>query len=120
MCRAKCEHVEEAKQTSRSGRAKWRGSVGAARCSNDACLSLFDGKAERSEAQKKHNAAGERLCRKCAEEREKVTHESNNRKRKKEADTTHLKKRQVEEHRQAKQKRVVCADCTNLGFTARS
>ena len=47
-----------------------------------------------SEAQKKHNAAGERLCRNCAVEREKTVRQGNaetaNRKRKAEADAKRL------------------------------
>ena len=78
---AKCSHVK-AKKKSRSGNAKWNESVGTVRCSNDKCLSVFEEKATVSESQKKHNAAGERLCRKCAEERDTWTRESNNRKRK--------------------------------------
>eukprot|EP00959_Pyramimonas_sp_CCMP1952_P215626 4510614-Pyramimonas_sp.AAC.1 len=129
---AKCSHVK-AKQKSRSGNAKWNESVGTVRCSNDACLSLHDGKGEMSEAQKKHNAAGERLCRKCAAEREKEVRRGNaeaaNRKRKAEADakslicaacggafsdTKHLKPGQVEDHRKAKGAKVVCGGCKDL------
>eukprot|EP00959_Pyramimonas_sp_CCMP1952_P102209 2138019-Pyramimonas_sp.AAC.1 len=60
------------------------------RCTNGKCLSLCDEKAEVSDAQKKRNAAGDRLCRKCAEEQEKELRRGNaeaaNRKRKAEAD----------------------------------
>ena len=134
----KCSHVK-AKQKSRKDNAKWNESVGSLRCTNDKCLSLHDERAEMSEAQKKHNAAGERLCRKCAEEREKAVlrsnYEAGNRKRKAEADakpltcaacrgafsdTKHLKPHQVAEHRAAKGAKVVCGGCKELGFTARS
>eukprot|EP00959_Pyramimonas_sp_CCMP1952_P307008 6425595-Pyramimonas_sp.AAC.1 len=92
-----------------------------------------------SDAQKKHNAAGGRLCRKCAEEQEKEVRRGNaeaaNRKREAEADarpltraacgeafsdTKHLKHKQVENHRAAKGAKVVCGGCNTLGFTARS
>ena len=88
-----------------------------------------------SDAQKKHKAAGERLCQRCAAERQRTTLESNNRKRKAEADakpltcascrgafsdTKHLKHKQVEDHRSAKGAKVVCSGCEVLGFTARS
>eukprot|EP00959_Pyramimonas_sp_CCMP1952_P021427 451876-Pyramimonas_sp.AAC.1 len=135
---AKCSHVK-AKQKSRKGNAKWNESVGTVRCSSKTCLKLFEEQAEMSNAQKKHNAAGERLCRKCAEEREKTVTRTNceagNRKRKAEADakpltcaacggafsnTTHLKHNQVKEHRAAKGAKVVCGGCKELGFTARS
>ena len=105
------------------------------RCSSKTCLALFDEQGEVSDAQKKRKATGERLCRKCAEERERTTRESNNRKRKAEADaklltcaacgeafsdTKHLRQGQVEHHRQTKQRKVVCGGCLKLGFTARS
>ena len=78
---------------------------------------------------------GKRLCKRCAEERERTTLESINRKRKAEAeakplscaacggafsDTKHLKQGQVEYHRKAKGAKVVCGSCKELGFTARS
>ena len=135
---AKCSHVK-AKQKSRSANAKWNESVGKVRCTNGTCLSLYDEEAEMSEAQKNNNAAGERLCRKCAEEREKEVRRGNaeaaNRKRKAEADakpltcaacgeafsdTKHLKHTQAKNHRAAKGAKVVCGGCQELGFTARS
>ena len=135
---AKCSHVK-AKQNSRKGNAKWNESVGTVRCRNDKCLSLYDEKAEMSEAQKKHNAAGERLCRTCAEEREKEVRRQNadsgRRKRKAEAeakpltcatcgeafsDTKHMNHNQEKNHRRANQTKVVCGGCKELGFTARS
>eukprot|EP00959_Pyramimonas_sp_CCMP1952_P357694 7489393-Pyramimonas_sp.AAC.1 len=67
---AKCSGIT-AKQNSWKDSAKWNQNVGTVRCTNGKCLSLYDEKADMSEAQKKHAAAGERLCRKCAEEREK-------------------------------------------------
>eukprot|EP00959_Pyramimonas_sp_CCMP1952_P352344 7382219-Pyramimonas_sp.AAC.1 len=92
-----------------------------------------------SEAQKKHNAAGQRLCRKCAEEWEKAVlrtnYEAGNLKRKAEAeakpltcaargeafsDTRHLKHKQEKDHRAAKGSKVACGGCKELGFTARS
>ena len=73
---AKCSDVK-AKQKSRTDNAKWAESVGTVRCSSDGCLSLFVEQAEMSEAQKKHKAAGERLCRKCALEREKAALRAN-------------------------------------------
>ena len=90
---AKGGHVK-AKQKSRCGNAKWNESVGTVRCSNGKCLSLFDESAAMSEAQKKHNAAGERLCRNCAVERDKKVrqgnYETSNRKRKAGADAKPL------------------------------
>eukprot|EP00959_Pyramimonas_sp_CCMP1952_P354703 7429926-Pyramimonas_sp.AAC.1 len=69
-------------------------SVVTLRCSNGDCLSELQEGAGMSEAQKKHNAAGERLCRKCAEERENEVRRGNaeaaNRKRKAEADAKPL------------------------------
>ena len=130
----KCSDVK-AQQNSRAGNAKWMESKLTVRCSNKTCLALFDEQCEVSDAQKRHKAAGERLCRKCAEERERTTRESNNRKRKAEAeaksltcaacggafsDTKHLKQGQVEDHRKAKGAKVVCGGCKELGFTARS
>ena len=132
---AKCSHVK-AKQKSRCGNAKWNESVGTVRCSNGKCLSLFEGTADMSEAQKKHSAAGERLCRKCAEVRDKVTREANNRKRKAEAkaepltccapgcgvsfwEVGHLNRNQVEDHRTKKGARVVCAGCHHKDVTAK-
>ena len=109
--------------------------MGKVRCSTDGCPSVLPEEAEISGAQNKHKAAGERLCQRCAEERERTTRESNNRKRKAEADAKsltcaacggafshakHLKQGQVEDHRKAKGARVVCGSCKELGFTARS
>ena len=87
----------------------------------------------------RQDAAGERLCKKCALDREntvlRANYEAANRKRKAEADakpltcaacggafsdTKHLKQTQQEHHRKATQLKVVCGDCTKLGFTARS
>ena len=134
----KCSDVK-GQQNSRRGNAKWAESVGKVRCSNEKCLSLFHEEADMSDAQKKHNVAGMRLCRKCAEGRENEVRRGNaeaaNRKRKAEADakpltcaacggafsdTKHLKQTQMEHHRKAKQIKVVRGDCTKLGFTARS
>ena len=131
----------KAKQTSRSGNAKWRESRCTVRCSNKTCLSLFDEKAEMSDAQKRRSAAGERLCRACAEAKEKATRRENaetaNRKRKAEADaksltccapgcgavfwdTGHLSHAQKENHlRTEKNIRVACADCSKRGVTAK-
>ena len=81
----KCSDVKRQKNSRRSN-AKWAESVGKVRCSNDGCLSLFPEEAEMSEAQKKHKEAGERLCRRCAEERDRTTRESNNKTRKVEAE----------------------------------
>ena len=72
----KCSDVK-AQQKSRAGNAKWRESKLTVRCSSKTCLTLFDEQGEVSDAQKKHKAAGERLCRRCAEERERTTRESN-------------------------------------------
>ena len=126
MCR-KCAEERE-RTTNKKG-------ADTVRCSNDECRSLLQEGADMSEAQKKHKAAGERLCQRCAEERQRTTLESNNRKRKAEADakpltcaacggafsdTKHLKQGQVEDHRKAKGAKVVCGSCKELGFTARS
>eukprot|EP00959_Pyramimonas_sp_CCMP1952_P467142 9491108-Pyramimonas_sp.AAC.1 len=85
-----------------------------------------------SEAQKKRNAAGQRLCRKCAEEREKAVLRTNceagNLKRTAEAEakpltcaacgeafsnTRHLKRKQEKDHRAAKDRRW-CAEAARI------
>ena len=90
-----------------------------------------------SAAQKKHYEAGERLCRRCAEEREKSTLASNNRKRKAAAEaealqccvpgcgvtfreTDHLTQSQVLHYREKAGRRVVCGACHKRGATAKS
>eukprot|EP00959_Pyramimonas_sp_CCMP1952_P070368 1469383-Pyramimonas_sp.AAC.1 len=50
-------------------------------------MSFTEENAEISEAQKERDTTGDRLRRKCAEERDHLTRESNNRKRKAVAET---------------------------------
>ena len=129
----------QAANRKREAEANERKRVGTMRCSNDGCESEFREGAEMSEAQKKRKAAGERLCKKCALDREntvlRANYEAGNRKRKAEAeakpltsvaggkpfsDTKHLKQKQEKDHRGAREIKVVCGGCKELGFTARS
>ena len=102
------------------------------------CKNFLKTEAEVAANQYDSKGAGERLCRACARDKkggrnEKADAENHKRKAAAEARpltcaacgeafsyVKHLNENQVEHHRKALQKRVVCGDCTRLGFTARN